>query len=273
MLIKKFKFKFLILSAFMLTLCSGLLFFRQLFLYELDSKTPSQSSIEDLRYIDAQLNQNMFELRSNLSLSTDELIQNQNRVKELLNVIIEIRKENTDLKDSFVKIKDHFEQKQTDIEKFLKNISKLQKEIKELNPLYNELQKNNIKFNLDGKDFYRECISDSLMYILNPSKDIEWKINEDSKILTQIIGFSKGPNPPVENYYAKVESIRKSVSEIDKILKRSKDKSIIDQMNIVAKFDIEQKVANQDKGQIFLFLVYASIFFYILGLFYVFRKL
>lgn len=269
----KFRLKILILSAILITVCSGILFYRQIFMDEIRLEFGSKADLEELRFEDQQINSAMLYMRINLSEGSDEILQHKNRINDLLNIILDIRKNNNELKKSLGEIKEYFAEKNKNIDKFLLAVRELQSSLKSLNPTYLELQKNNIKFMLDGKDFYRECITDSLMYLISPTKDVEWKFNEDIKILTQIMGFSKSPNSIIEKYYKSMESIRKKSKEIDSIITENKEKSISAQISSVMKLDGDYRENGNSRGQTLLYLIIVSIFIYIGSIIFVMRNL
>ena len=273
MIFHKFRFKFIILSVILLTISSGLLFYRQLFLDEIKSESVSKTDLEELRYLDQQINISMYEMRMNLNISSDEILKTKNRITDLLNIILDIRKNNNELRKSLSEVKGYFEEKDKSIDNFLIAIREIQANLKSLNPTYIELQKANIKFTLDGKDFYRECISDTLLYLVNPAKEVEWKFNEDIKILTQILGFSKVPNPIVDKYYKTMENVRKKSREIESILLQAKEKNISSQMTVVMRFDNDVKDTGHSRGQTFLYLVFSSIVLYVGIIIFVLFKL
>lgn len=273
MIFKKFKLKFFILSAVLLTISSGLLFYRQLFIDEIKNEMGSKADLEELRSLDQQINSSMLSMRLNLNEGSDEILQTKNRINDLLNIILDIRKRNSELKTSLNEMKNYIADKNKNIDKFLMDVRELQVSLKSLNPTYNELQKSNIKFTLDGKDFYRECISDSLMYLITPSKDVEWKFNEDIKILGQILSYTKTPNGLIEKYYNAMGNIREKSKDIDSLLQQNKEKNISPQMTIVMKYDTDNKELGHSRGQTFLFLIFGSIVLYIVSIIFVVRNL
>lgn len=273
MFLRKFKLKFFILSALLLTLSSGLLFYRQLFIADTKSAFSTKSDLEELRYLDMQINLAMNELRVNLNSKPEELILLKTRINELMLMISDIKKDNVEFKNSYMVIKSYFKAKEIKIDQFIQDYKNLQSSLLTLKSSYNELYKNNIKFNLDGKDFYQECINDTLLYLLIPNKDSEWRYNEDVKIITQIQGMSKSPSPLVDSFYKKLENIRKVSKEMEDIIKSNKDKAIDTQITIVLRYDKEYKEYGQSKGETFLILIFLAIAIYVFSLVYVFRKL
>jgi hypothetical protein len=260
----KFKFRIFALTAILLVVSSGLLFYQKLFIKELAPKISSSNfDIEELHYLDLEINNEMLLMRNNLNTSSDELLKKKNRIKELLNVILDIHQDNEDLKSAYRLINIHFENKVDDIDTYIKIVSDLSNEIKTLNKNYLDIQKANIKFSLDGKDFYRECIQDTLTYLIMPSKDVDWRLNEDIKILSQILGFSKGPNPIVEKYYHQLINIKKYDNEIDTIFSKNKEKKITPQINVILKYNSEEKMTTEGKGQKFLISIFVLIVIYV----------
>ena len=270
---RKFKLKFLILSAVLITLSSGLLFYRQLFFDEFKVDHTNRTDIEELKLLDQKTNALMLEMRANFSLPSDDLLQTKNKMQDSVSVVTELRKTNRQIKDNLLAIQKYFKNKNSIIDKFLLDLRDLEAELKSLNPTYQELQKNNIKFTIDGKDFYRECITDALMFTLNPTKDVEWKINEDIKILGQIYGFSKTPNPIIEKYLKSIELIKKKNKEIESGLSLLKENNINKELDILISLEKNNSVLSYSRGEKFLILVFVSILLYIMTIIFVLRKL
>lgn len=275
MFLRKFKFRLIILTAFLLTFSSGLLFYQKLFINELKTTESSKSDIDELRFLDISMNLALMELKNNFQSNADELHSLQNRSRELIDLIFELRKEkeSDELKTSQNNIKNYFETKFKNISSFETVSYSLKKNILDLNSSYLEIQRAKLKYTLDGKDFYRECLGDTLLYLLAPTKDVVWKFNEDIKILAQLSSYTKTPLPAVDNYLKKIESIRKDALEIDSILKNIKNKSIGADLSIVLRYDNEIKERKDSRGQSFLYLVFISIALYALVVIFVFRKL
>ncbi len=270
---QKLKLKFFILSALLISICSGLVFYRQLFLEEIKLGTTSKFEIEELKFTDLKINAALYEMRSNLNISSDELLLLKNKSTDLINILIDSKQSNKELQSALNEIKTYFGDKNKNIETFLLNAREVQADLKSLYPLYNEMAKNNIKFTLEGKDFYRECISDALMYLVLPSKDSDWKFNENIKILSQIMAYSKSPVPVIEKYSKAMESIKKRSSEMTAILTLTKEKNVNDQIDILLSYESGKKVLSESRGEKFLILIFIAVITYVLSTIYVLKKI
>jgi hypothetical protein len=154
----------LILSILLLTISSGLLFYKNLFLLE-SPISGGKVDFEELRYTDLQINATAAMLRKNLSADSTLLESEITRIKELMNIVTDVNKSTPELSNSITKIRLYFDKKVLDLDNFQTGLIELKKAVDSLNPAYNELSRNKIKFSVDNKDFYRECVVDALFYV------------------------------------------------------------------------------------------------------------
>lgn len=263
----------LVSSILLLTISSGLLFYKNLFLME-GPGLSGKVDFEELRITDLQINATAAMMRRNLNLDPETLDAEVSRVKELLNIITDINRNNEELVNSVKKIQGYFQKKIADTEKFQTALKELKTAVDQLNPGYNELIKNKITFTVDKRDFYRECVLDSLYYISAPHRDNEARLNEDRKILSQIISFSKAPNPLIQKFSNNIDVIAKRTKEIEKILDGfNRDHSVAQEMDIVGKHFRESQSAKARDGQIFLTMVFGAIVLYLICIIFVLRRL
>lgn len=229
---------------------------------------------EELRITDLQINATAAMMRRNLSVDPETLNAETDRIKELLNIITDINRNNEDLVNSVKKIQGYFQKKVAETDKFQVALKELKTAVDQLNPSYNELMKNKITFTVDKRDFYRECIVDSLYYISAPHRDNESRLNEDRKILSQIISFSKTPNPLILKFSNNIDVIAKRTKEIEKILDGfNRDHSVALEMDVVGKHFRESQNAKARDGQIFLTMVFGAIVLYLISIIVVLRRL
>lgn len=272
MQLRKNRLKLFILSGLLISMCSGLLFYRELFLDEIKVEQTSKNSLEEIRVLDREINMALFETRANFNLDSEEILDNKNKVNDLLNIIFEGRKDNKAIGKSLLTIKNYFEDKNKTIDNYLLALREVQTNVKKLNLLYNDLQKNNIKFTLDNRDFYRECISDAYLYLIYPSKDVEWRFEENLKVLGQIQSFSKKPIPAIDNFVNSILTIKKKSKEMDSHLIKIKESNVISEINTVIKHDVNIRELGQSRGQKFLMLIFASVTLYIIAVLFVLFK-
>lgn len=272
----KFRLKLFILTALLLTLSSGLLFYKSLFLSE-GNNSKGRNNFEELRYLDLKINEQMATERRHLETNSDETTQDlalaKNKIHDLIFIIMDLHQKDTEIKNSIRKIETYFKEKSNTITRFQDTMKELRAVTNSLNPLFREIQKKNIKFTLDNRDFYRECITDAFFYLTAPSKVNEDRLQEDRKILTQIIGISKTPEPVIQEYYLTIEKIISLNHEIEDMLAKGKQKSIDEDMAYIGNYFKESSKSQSEQGQSFLVLVFVSIIFYIISLVIILRKL
>lgn len=271
----KFRLKLFVLSALLLTLASGLLFYKNLFLNEA-MNTKGKNNFEELRYLDLKINEQMAFERRHLETSTDDsssdLTLTKNKIHDLIFIVMDLHQKDPDIKNSVRKIESYFKEKAETVTKFQESIKGLRLLTNSLNSLFRDIQKKNIKFTLDNRDFYRECITDAFFYLTAPSKMNEDRLLEDKKILTQIIGIAKSPEPAIQNYYAAIEKLIYLNREIEDILSKVKQKSIDEDMAYISNYFKDSNISQNQQGQNFLVAVFFAIVFYIISLIVILRK-
>ncbi len=255
----------------LITLISGVLFYKNLTQLE-QGKTVLKFDFEELRSIDLQVANTAFYLRKNINSDKAELLDEMNRIKELMDLINDINRSSPELLSSVKKIRSHFESRLKLLGIFEKAHTELQKSVTALLPAYNELEKKKITYLLDKKDFYRECILDAYMFVSFSHKENEMRLTEDQKILSQIINFSSTPSPELQAFASHLDSIHKRVKEIDIILKSLKEESIAPEMKVVAKYYQESIEAQNEQTENILKFTIAAIGIYMLFMIFILRK-
>ena len=257
----------------LLTFSSGLLFYKNLFIIE-SPRTGNKVDFEELRYTDIQINATITLLRKNLSADLTSLDVETDRLKELLNIVSDVNKTTPELTKSMVKIQNYFDRKSKDVLLFKNSLKLLREAVSKLNPLYYELNKNNIKFSVDKKDFYRECVVDALFFVTMSDKLSENQLEEDKKILSQILGFAKSPIPLIQKFNNNIETITKETKQIDQLIDHlTTDQSINAELNLVGKFYKESLESKTRDGDIFLSIIFIAIVLYLLSLVIILRKM
>jgi hypothetical protein len=271
----QFRFKLFILSALLLTLSSGLLFYKGLFLSE-NSLSKDKNTFPELRYLDVKINELMATERRHLEENDEEISQDlisaKSKIHDLIFIILDIHRNDLDIKKTIGKIESYFNERTEVINTFQEKIKRLRHLTNALNPIYRDIQKNNIKFTLDKRDFYRECITDAFFYLTAPSKANETQLYEDKKILAQVIAISGKPEPILQNLLKNIDQIITLSKEIDEILIKSKQKSIDEEMAFIDKYFKNSNISQNEQGQSFLVLVFIAIIFYIISLVVILRK-
>ena len=273
---KKFKLKLFLMSALLLTLSSGLLFYKNIFISE-PAQTKNKNLFEELHYLDLKINELMAIERRHLDIKNEDVGENfklaQNHIHDLIFIILDLHHNNQEIKNSIRKIETYFTEKSKTITNFQKTINELRHSLNSLMPLLTELHTKKIKFSLDGHDLSNETMSDILIYLLIPSKDNELKLLEDKKILTQVIAIAATPEPLLQEYSNTLDEIILLNNDIEEIFINIKQKSINDEMSFVSNYFQESLKNQTDQGQSFLILVFITIIFYIASIIIIFRKL
>lgn len=265
------RLKIFILSTMLITLISGVLFYKNLTQIA-TGRNVLRFDFDELRSIDYQASNTAFFIRKNLNADLSELKDEETRIKEMLELVNDINKNTPELKSSVEKIKTHFQKRQTQIASFQVAVVDLRKAVYALIPAYNELEKKNIKYVLDKKDFYRECILDSYMFISFSHKENEMRLLEDQKILSQLINYAVEPSPELQLFSDHLSTIHKRVKEIDNILKDLKEETIAPEMKIIAKYYQESLEAQNEQNENLLTFIIAAIGIYLLFMIFILRK-
>jgi hypothetical protein len=272
---KTFGFKFFIVTTLLLTLSSGLLFYRNIFLSDV-IPAKNKNHFEELRYLDLKINEQMATERRHLESNNEEITQDlsltKNKIHDLIFIIMDVHKKDADIKKSILKIESHFNEKLELITKFQSSMSELRTITNSLNSLFYEIQKKNIKFTLDKRDFYRECITDVFYYLTAPSNTNEKQLHEDKKILGQVIAISRTPEPIIRRYLETIDRVLVLNTEIEEIFTNSKQKSINEEMTTINNYFKDSFESQNEDGQTFLILVFVSILIYIISIVVIFRK-
>lgn len=262
-----------ILSLLLLTMSSGLLFYKNLFMLE-SPVTGGKVDFEELRYSDLQINATTANLRKNLSLDASGLDAEIKRLSELMNIVTDVNKGSIELGQSIIKIQQYFETKLINLKKFQQSLEQLKQSVGQINGAYNDLVKNNIKFSVDKRDFYRECVVDALFYLSLSNKDNRARLEEDQKILGQILSFATAPNPLILNFSKHIDVIHRTTGELDALSEKfTNDASINKEMLVVGKYYREAQEARSRDGEIFLMMVFGAIVLYLISVVVILRKM
>lgn len=263
----------LISSILLLTISSGLLFYKNLFSIE-TLGVVGRADFEELLLTDLQINITTANLRRNFN--DDQMILNakKERIKELLDIVTDVKKSTSELSTSIKNIELYFNKKLSDIDLFQKSLKDYKMAIESLYPNYNELNKNNLKFVVDKKDFYKECIVDSLFYTTSPTKENESRLLEDKKILAQILNFSNTPNPIILKFSSNIDKTLNTSKQLDVILENfNKENTIKNELITVGKYYKEYQNTKAQDGEIFLTMVFGAIVLYLVCIVIILRKL
>lgn len=265
------KIKILVLSTLLITLVSGVLYYRSLTQISL-GKSSSKLDIDELRTIDLQIAATAFYLRQNSNVDMSELEAQKVRVKELHELVTDINRGNPELKTSVDKIRAHFQKKLKTLTEFQASLIIVRRDINLMMPTYNSMEKKNIKFVLDKKDFYRECVLDAYMYLASSHKENRNRISEDLKVLDQIINFSTTPVVEVQTMAKLMDNIDKNVLYVDNILLGLKEDSIQNEVKVIATYYQDSMAEQSKQSENLLTFMAIAIGVYILFMIFFLRK-
>jgi chromosome segregation ATPase len=226
--------------------------------------------------LDLKINEQFSTERRHLELHNEEsaldLELAKNKIHDLIAIVMDLHQKDVAIKSSIKNIESYFSEKEEAIKKFQEAIKELREVANSLNPLFRDIQKKNIKFTLDKRDFYRECITDAFFYLSAPSKTNLQQLLEDKKILSQVIGIAKAPEPTIQSYYDAIEKTIVLNTQIDEIILKNKQKSIDEDMNFIGAYFRDSSRSQSEQGQSFLILVFIAIIFYIISIVIILRK-
>jgi len=253
----------IIFSILLLTLSSGLLFYKNIF--DINPKSPLESiDFDECKTIELKINLSALVLRKNLSTEWKNLDIELQKLKELVNLMTDVNQDEVELTKSIKAIRNDFDKKARLINNFKIDLVELKNSAESLPPLYNELQKKNIKFNLDKRDFYKDIIFDSLLYLNFTNTLNESKLLEDKKILSQIISYASSPNPHLVQLSKHVDAIIKLNKKIDTTFEELMSDNVISkEISIVSKYNSDTKESNSKNGELFLTILFGAIFIYL----------
>lgn len=266
------RIKIFILSTLLITLISGVLYYRSLTQISL-GKNSSTLDIDELRTIDLQISNTAFSLRQNLNGDLTELQEQKVRLKELQELITDINKSSPELKSSVDKIRAHFQAKQKSLNTFEEALTEARNNINLMLPAYNEMEKKNIKFVLDKRDFYRECLLDIYMFIAFSSKENQNRVSEDLKVLSQIVNFATTPSPEIQKFSRQMETISIKIKQIDNILLDLKEVSIQKEVKVIAEhYQDSMQEQNKQSENLLTFVVVAIGIYLVFMIFLLLKK-
>ena len=266
------RIKIIILSTVLITLISGVLYYKNLTQFSVGEIT-SKLDIDELRTIDLQIASTAFYLRQNLNSDFSDLQTKKLKINELQKLLNTINKTSPELLPSVTKIRAHLENKLKVINDFELSIVRLKESVNALLPLYTEMEKKNIKFILEKRDFYRECLLDIYMFISFPNKDSEIRILEDQKILGQILNFSTSPSPEIQKFSTYIQVIQNNIKEINSNLTMLKEDTIENEVKIIEKYYQSNSQEQVLQNENLLNFMIAAVALYLIFMILLLRKI
>jgi hypothetical protein len=265
------RLKIFILTTMLITLISGVLFYKNLTQINPNSNV-LKVDFDELRSIDQDILNASLQLRLNFQNRQIEMSNELNRTKEFMALVESINRVSPELKDSVFKILNHFKDRIDRMYELTSTLSDLKSNLQYLHPLSNEIEKKNIKYQLNKRDFYRECLIDAYMYVAHPHKDYENRLEEDVKILSQIVAISSAPMNEVKSYLSKLEGVLHNTKKADLILNKLSNNSIETEMKIIAKHYAETLEIQNEQNENLLTFMFFAIGIYILFMIFILKK-
>lgn len=265
------RIKIFILSTLLITLISGVLYYRSLTQISM-GKNSIKLDIDELRTIDLQISNTAFFLRQNINADLSELQAHKVRIKELQELVTDINKGTPELKTSVDNIRAHFQKTQKSLSSFEEALTAVRTNINLMVPTYSEMEKKNIKFVLDKRDFYRECLLDIYMYIAFSHKENQNRVSEDIKVLSQIVNFATTPNLEVQKFAQQMEIISIKVKQLDYILLDLKEGTIQNEVKIIAKYYQDSMQEQSKQSENLLTFVVVAVGIYLIFMIFLLRR-
>ncbi len=231
-----------------MTLICGVFYYKNLSQISVVNNKASLA-IDELRIINQQVASTAFYLRQNFNSDLTDWNSKKVKIAELQKLMTTISKTSPGLNVPVTKIRSHFEVKLKIINDFELSLIELRESVNDLLPTYTELDKKNIKFILEKRDFYRECLLDVYMYISFPHKDNELRILEDQKVLGQILNFATTPSAEIQKLSNHIQVILKRSKDINSYLTIFKEDSIQNEIKAIDRYyqnTIEEKVQQNE---------------------------
>lgn len=235
-------------------------------------KNSIKLDIDELRTIDLQISNTTFFLRQNLNADLSELQAQKVRIKELQELVTDINKGTPELKTSVDKIRAHFQKTQQSLSSFEEALIEVRTNVNLMIPTYSEMEKKDIKFVLDKRDFYRECLLDTYMFIAFSHKENQNRVSEDIKVLSQIVNFATAPNLEVQKFAKQMEIISIKVKQLDYILLDLKEGTIQNEVKIIAKYYQDSMQEQSKQSENLLTFVIVAVGIYLVFMIFLLRK-
>jgi hypothetical protein len=255
----------------LITLISGILFYKNLTQIG-SSRNLLKLDFNELRTLDLKIKIYSLQVRYDLNADFSELQEQKLKIDEISDLLSNVNKNSPELNGSIKKIKKHYKDQQIKIELYLKALIELRDAVNSLIPAYNQLEKNNLKYILDKKDFYRECVLDSYMFLAFSHQDNENRLKEDIKILSQIVNYADLPSPFLQKFSKSLENIRWRVKDLDKIGSDFKETNITSEINIISKYYEEILVTESKQNENLLTFVLFAVGIYLIFMIFILRK-
>lgn len=262
----------IIFSFLLLTLTSGLFFYKNLFF--LDSpKYQGQLDLDEMTLLDQKLVHFMTFSKKNINPDFSLVENDKQRLKDLINLLSDFEKDYPNLHQSIIAIADYHNSRLRDFNQYQDSIIQLKQALNSLNSYFLDLQKNKITYLVDKQDVYKESFRDVLLFITY-GEVYESKVREDLKILSQILVFSKKPNKTAEKFLKSIESTLNKSQLLDQIIKNNSKPSVIsDNITKINAYIANSRAESSKNSENFLNAIFSAIIFYLVVIiFYLFKR-
>ena len=258
----------------LITIISGALFYKNLTQLS-PGQTLSKLDFDELRSIDHEVTKEALYIRKNFYSNTDEIQSLIKKINEFKVILLGINKTGPNLTQAISRLDEHFQKRLTQLSEFEKNIKSINQSVIKLHSTILAIEKNKIKFSIDKnnkKDFYRETLLDAYLYLAVSTRENESRLNDDLKILTQILSFSNLPIPEVKAYYENLENLFNGIKNTESLIYQFKNDSTEDEMRIISKYYDESLQNQNSQNENILTFVFLALGIYIIFLIFILRK-
>ncbi len=228
---------------------------------------------EEFRTLDLKIKNSVLTLRKNLSVDSKDLDAQINQLKEMINIITDINKNNPELKKSISNINLYYKNKSDTLIKFKMTIADLYNSIQTLKLDYSQLHKSNKKIFLEKMESYNTYIIDALFFLSISNKENEIKLFEDINILGETIKGLPNPDIFLIDFNNHINNIYHRTSEINIILETFlADFSFNDDLQVIGQSYEKIRLTKERNEETIIKLLYTVIVCYLIILVIILRK-
>lgn len=191
--------------------------------------------LSEFKSIDRELNEEIFRFRATMGSNKEELDNVFEIFKNQKDIVLSFLKESKADHNLQKKFEDYFVKKQNHKEEIQKAIIELKTDLDQINPFINDFPKLNIKFVIDGKDFYKELVINAHRFVLSPDAESTERFLEDRKILQQIKTYSKIENPDITHLKELHDSVFEKISLLNEQFKSIRSANLEKEINAISK--------------------------------------
>ena len=222
--------------------------------------------LSEFKSIDRELNEEIFRYRVTLGSSNEELERAFESFKNQKDIILSVLNDSKVDPSLKIKFEEYFNKKRNIKFDIQKSVINLKNNIDLLNPKVSEFGKLNIKFQIEGKDFYKELVINTHRFVLSSDEESTNKFLEDKKILQQINAYSKTENPNL----SELQDVHNRIYELNNIIndqfKNMRASSMEKEINEISQFIYQGIDENRRMKKNFLIMTIVVSLMYTLAI-------